>query len=353
MAITIDEYRKNLQNEFFQDCCIRNKKIFVFISEVSLSDAEMEEEKDNGWNPALRPKSVIVYIRNKPIGEQWSSGPLKNWQKTLTGAAEKPLNQSINIESTSASFSTLENRVFITGSGSAYEDKPLSNKPNHGKNSIIKGVITRLKTLDGYLYMCGSDRVLAKRIDRGNWQLLTNKTLQKNTEKLDLNIGFDDFDGFSEQDIYAAGGHGDVWHFDGKNWMQIDFTSKSLIQAVCCGKDNYVYISCKEGLTFRGRDNHWEKIHDGGINLGFHDMVWYEDRVWCSSDYGLWTIHDGKVATADVPDFILACSGNLYVNDDVMLLAGLGGAAFKENGEWQEIVSFPVMQAELALEDTK
>jgi hypothetical protein len=39
------------------------------------------------------------------------------------------------------------------------------------------------------------------------------------------------------------------------------------------------------------------------------------------------------------------------VGDGVLLLAGLYGAVFKENGQWHEIVLFNTMEKLLALEE--
>lgn len=117
------------------------------------------------------------------------------------------------------------------------------------------------------------------------------------------------------------------------------FPSNAWISTVCCGGDGRVYISGYEGLTFVGRENKWKKIHDGGISLGFKNMVWYDDRVWCTNDYGIWTIYKDKLLKAnDLPAEIAVCAGHFAVGDGVLLLAGLGGAAFLENGTWRTLV---------------
>ena len=84
-----------------------------------------------------------------------------------------------------------------------------------------------------------------------------------------------------------------------------------------------------------GRANQWRKIYDGGISLGFKDIVWHEGKAWCTNDNGVWTIEDGKLDRASglAPE-VRVCAGGLSVNDGVMLMAGLGGAAFMEKGLW-------------------
>lgn len=348
MLITLGEYRKKLQNSYFRDCSIRSKDIFIFILEPLLTDEQVEEEEANGYDPSLRPKAVISYIRSEPVGQQWFHTRIHGWESIITGAAQKPLNQSVNAERT-AVFPSMEERVFITGSGPAYQDESLGGP----STNFLRGGLRRLKTINGWLYACGGRRSFGKRLDKGTWQSFSESlpTREKEGEN-GIYSGFDDFDGFNEQDIYAAGGNGDVWHFDGSRWTPIAFPTNEPLQSVCCGADGNVYISGYEGLTFMGRGERWKQIHRGGISLGFRDMVWYEDRVWCTSDYGVWTIHNGKVERAKLPADIGSCAGHLYTGDGVLLLAGLGGAAFKENGQWHSIISFPVMERLLELDQS-
>ncbi|WP_341646004.1 WD40/YVTN/BNR-like repeat-containing protein [Thauera sp. SDU_THAU2] len=345
MIITLNEYKKFLQRRFFRDCAIRDRNIFVFITDMVYTDEEVEQEERDGYNPSLRPKQVASLFRDQAVGTQWGWSGLEGWESTIIGAAQKPLNQSVSVEQF-AVFPTMRNRSYVTGSGPAYEDTPIHSAGSKEPNNWRRGGITRLKNIDGWLYACGGGRSFAKRLDKGAWQSFTQDIPQLPgtfSEKLGAE-GFEDFDAYGENDIYAVGGHGDVWHFDGKNWRQIPFPSNESLRSVCCGGDGNVYISGYEGITFMGRENRWKKIHDGGISLGFRDMVWHDGKVWCTSDYGLWTITDGRVRPADVPPEVSACSGHLAVGDGVLLLAGMGGATFMENGQWEPIISFSAME---------
>jgi hypothetical protein len=189
--------------------------------------------------------------------------------------------------------------------------------------------------------MCGGVRSVAKMIEKNTWLSYTHLI----PPHADRSIGgFQDIDGFTENDLYAVGGQGDVFRFDGILWHHVEFPSNAWISTVCCGGDGNVYISGAEGLTFVGRDNKWKKITDGGLNLGFRDMVWHEDRVWCTNDYGVWTIHNNKLSRPDLPSEIAVCAGHLAVGDEVLLLGGLGGAALLQNGKWENIYLRPEME---------
>ena len=357
MLITLDEYRvffKNIYKFWFRDCVVREEKCFVFVTEPQFTDEQVAEEERLDSNPSLRPKGIVTFWRDLEPGQQWSGDFMSSWETIVLGAATKPLSQSISIE-LGPVFPSMDSRVYVTGSGDAHEDLPLTvlsaSKHEQSKGAVLLGAVTRLKQIDGWLNGCGGGRTLFKRHGEGAWECFTQHIprLPESIGKGSSKEGFKDFDGWNERDIYAVGGHGDVWHFNGADWRQIPFPSNAPLQSVCCGADGKVYISGYEGVTFVGRGDSWKKIHDGSISLGFRDMVWYEDRVWCTSDYGLWTIQDERVRRADVPPEVAACAGHLSVGDGVLLLAGLYGAVFREHGRWHTIVIFSTMDKLLDL----
>lgn len=339
MTMTLDQYKRSFGYKngsySFIDCSVRNKNIFCFIASKTLTDQELKKYRKNGWSLSYRPQLLATFFKEKNYGEQWGwvTIPLKNIEdgycsSMVLGSMDVPKNHAIAIEMTSH---TPVDRVFISGNGPAYEDKPLVGRREGG---FARGAIMKIKPINGYAYVCTGGRGFAKRLENGEWLNLSKELIVEDYD------GFNDFDAFSETDIYAGGGKGDVWHFNGEHWKKVPVPTNQSVKSICCGEDGYVYISCYEGLTFRGRESKWGKIHDGGISLGFRDMVWYEGKVWCTSDYGVWVIDNGVVKSADLPEGISAHSGHLSVKDGVLLMAGLGGAAFLENGKWEVIINF-------------
>jgi len=348
--ITLEEYEEILSGYSITDCAVRSKDIFVFIGTDILTDEEVELYKREGYSLSRRDRVIATFLRQggKDNRERhWYGDDLEVWPTCYIGASNKPKSHSIT-----TSLDDLQQRVFITGGGFSYEDSPIKHVAHGG---ISRSTITRLKTIDDWLYFCGGDRNIGKRIDKGEWISLNNTLPELNTGDTIRDItesGFSDIDGFSETDIYAAGGHGDVWNFNGTEWKPIPFPTNQTLESLCCGGDGNVYISGYEGLTYMGRDDQWKKINDGGINLGWRDMVWYGDSVWCTNDNGVWTIHNGKVKRADLPPEISACAGHLYVNDGVMLLAGASGAAFCEDGKWTLLFNTFTMDKLLEITNT-
>lgn len=75
----------------------------------------------------------------------------------------------------------------------------------------------------------------------------------------------------------------------------------------------------------------------GDMTLSFKDMIWHQDWLWCTSDYGLWTLEAGGLVQAGVPFEIYVCADNLSVGDGAMLMADTHGAAFCDGKERQLI----------------
>ncbi|NHZ95230.1 hypothetical protein [Massilia sp. CCM 8734] len=324
MTMGIDEYIDTFQGFYIIGCAVRNRMIFGFVVDSYYTDVQVEIEEENEYDPAYRPKRMLTHYRDDEPGDQWGVTDYEGWSFIVIGSALLPKSQFLAAE--------LYGKVHAVGSDEDSYDNSLIERKAGNPNG---GGIRKLKQIGGYAYICGGARSVGKRLADGEWLSHTDAFPSHPEIGRD---GFDDIDGFSETDIYAGGGMGDVWRYDGKRWMQVDFPSNSWIQAICCGADGNVYISCYEGLIFAGRENQWTKIHDGGISLGFRDMVWYEDRVWCTNDYGFWTIHNGALTqVTDLPSKILVCAGRLSTGDGVLLAAGLRGAAFLENGKWNSI----------------
>lgn len=329
MLITPDEYKVTFSHYYIVDCAARDRNVFAFALDRWMTDAEVEEEEEKGWDIDLRPKRLVTFFRLRPPDDRCGVTAFDQWGTLKLGAMTSPKSQFILYEQHAQ-------RVYVIGSGSDSFELPLDRKhPTLNDFNIV----SRIKTFNGHAFLSGGVRSFAKRIGPDTYESHRHLISGIPHGHPDfLRDGFDDFDMFAEDDIYAAGGKGDVWHFNGKTWRQIPLPTNAWLQTVCCGGDGNVYISGYEGLTFMGRGDSWKQIHSGGVYLGWRDMVWFEDRAWATSENGLWTIQDGRVEyVADLPSEVRVCAGNLYVADGVMLLAGMGGACFRENGQWHSI----------------
>lgn len=193
--------------------------------------------------------------------------------------------------------------------------------------------------IDGKLYVCGGWRHVSYLNDASEWVSIRHNLPDPPNPRRASRFGFDAIGGFNAADIYAAGGEGDLWRFDGKSWRQCQVPTDMAMESLCCAGDGNVYVGLQSGGLMRGREDEWEVIHEDTMTVSFKDMVWFQDQLWCTSEYGLWTVgKDGKLIDADVPALASACSGNLSTADGILMVAGLNGAAIHDGSKWHRLV---------------
>lgn len=76
------------------------------------------------------------------------------------------------------------------------------------------------------------------------------------------------------------------------------FPTNKLLYTVCCAGDGFVYIADFDGAIWKGRNEQWTQITHGGMTMPFLDMGWFDGRLWCASDYGIWVLEDDKLVLA-------------------------------------------------------
>ncbi|MCE3602998.1 hypothetical protein LXA47_05195 [Massilia sp. P8910] len=337
--ITPDEFKRFLHGYNITDCVVREHDLFYFIAREDytkwpISQWDSENEPPPGEDEVK--KIFLGYDGAAPIGKKIGRVVLTGYTRTMAGASTHPDAKGFAISS--------QGIIYALGGGSKGRETDISSSEDGGPG---RGILTRLRTIDGWLYFCGGHNSVGKRLAKNSW--FSHSEGVPNPPRADgLDNFLNDIDGFSEQDLYTVGNYGQVFHFDGKAWKRVSLPTNIDLETVCCAGDGQVYISGAKGTTYRGRGNKWQLIHKGGGSLPFRDMVWYEDRIWCTSDYGLWQIKDGKLESATLPDGMNAYSGNLSTAAGVLLLAGYGGAAYLANGVWTKIFSATEMNRTVA-----
>lgn len=326
MEISVKEFDKNFKGFQIIDCCIRSKKYFYFSLREDYTQRQDWEDGDKIPEETALDRRIVSFSREKVKSEKgWGNVELSGIKNLVAGVSYQPHEQFVGIDA--------YGHVYVVGSGDNDFETDIASWQ---KNGINRGTIDKSRAIDGVLYVAGGGRSVGYREGKNKWVSLTQ--MLPFEYKRDWNTaGFADLDGFSRNDIYCVGGKGDVWNFDGKQWRQVHFPSNLDLYTVCCAGDGFVYISGYGGNTFRGKGDDWKQIYKGEMALPFNDMGWYEGKVWCTSDYGLWTIEKNDIKPADVGDDVKVASGYLDIADGILLVAGYNGAAYKEDGKWHVI----------------
>ncbi len=323
MKLDKQSFEKYFKGCVITDCVVRARDLMYFVTQQDYARAAS--------------RAGVVVCAGRPGFPPWSRSVIKGMRNLRAGVSYHPKEQFVGVSSAGS--------VYVLGSGEAgleedlqaYLSKKLRDSNSPDSAYLLRGSVVRLRTIGGRLYACGSNRTVIERVGKDVWNY--HVSLPAKTDHLDA-CGFQDIDGFSPEDMYAAGGNGDVWHFDGRQWRQVPFPSEMRLSNVCCAPDGMVYIGAGSGTVFKGRADQWTMLEPGYLARPLQDMVWHRGALWCTNEDGLWTITDGELKFADVAPEVRVCCGHLSVGDGVMLLAGEYGAALHDGQQWERIIDY-------------
>lgn len=156
--------------------------------------------------------------------------------------------------------------------------------------------VMQVREIDGKAYMAGSLRTVFRREGPNKWTCLSGNDLSVRDEgdRQKRDLGFDDIDGFSANDIYACGGEGDLFHYDGKQWHEIDSPTNVDLLSICCAGNGKVYVGGMKGMLLEGRGDEWEVVGKCGSSW-LKSMAWYKDKLYIAADTGPYEYHNGKI----------------------------------------------------------
>jgi hypothetical protein len=155
-----------------------------------------------------------------------------------------------------------------------------------------------------------------------------------------VGVGFESIDGTGPSDIYAVGFKGEIFHFDGSSWTQIESpTTSNLNRVKCvaadgCGGSTVVYACGESGALVRG-SGRWELIH----TPGFTEDLWggvevYEGVVYVAYLGGLMRLERDKlvpVVTGLNPELD---GYRLHANDGVLWSFGHDHLGYFDGNAW-------------------
>jgi hypothetical protein len=209
----------------------------------------------------------------------------------------------------------------------------------------------RLKCINGFTYSVGSSRDIYKRVAVGQWVPFVNgfptaselpdfsKMSTSKMLSITRTYGFNDMDAFSESDMYAVGGHGDVWHFDGKQWRQMGFPSNVQLATVTCAGDGNVYISGEGGSLWVGQKSTWKSLYKGSSGVLWNDVLWFDNKLWLASDYQFRIWNGKELERVMYKGESVSINGNMDAYDGLLAVASLEVVMTFDGKEWRTIVA--------------
>jgi len=315
-----DEWLDPLKNCHIVDIVIiDNEKISIVLRENISEDAE------DVWDHEIPTHGFTIYLDDRDV--KTGSQEFEGFDFPKIGVSRNPIKQVL------LSNSNRKGQVLAGGSGESGMEEVY---PHGGPGDRV--AIKRLVCIDGWAYALSLFRKVFKRTAVGEWTQL-KEGMAFDIKGDSLHAGFADMDGTDDNNLYAVGGRGDVWRYDGKRWHQCDFPANHELSTVTVAPDGQVYISGISGLWV-GKEDTWQLVCKGSLMVSYNDSVWFNGQLWLCSDYHL-HIWDGEklqrpLAKDGSP---ILHSGHMDAHEGILAVAGPSTVHAYDGDEWYTLIA--------------
>jgi hypothetical protein len=273
--------------------------------------------QDRSYPDPLEPKETRIFVY-KPFAEpeaQWGSAGIGTTVDTFVCPSVTPGERWL--------FCSERGDVFVVGDNSADFEAPLDSR-----GGFIFGARS-LKNVGSY-FVGPNRRAILRRNDSD--RVVVELGGAENTK-----AGFRDIDGFSANDVYACGGIGDLWRFDGRIWSQIAMPENAFVDEytsfdrVCCGSNGLVHILANASRRlFVGAGDEWRQIRFDNFEALVGDIGWYGSSLLLVAERECYEYCDGIVIKNRL---MAACPLEFYsriahAEDKLLVVNGAEGAYF-------------------------
>jgi hypothetical protein len=155
-------------------------------------------------------------------------------------------------------------------------------------------VLRGMGVVEGYPYVCGMKRQVYQRKDENSWHAMHAPLPPEGK-----NAGFEAIAGYSGKELYAVGWKGEIWEWDGSNWINRDSPTNLILTGVCCAPNEKVYLCGQYGTLLVGRHDVWEIIDLGDFRENFWDLHWFNDQLYLATMSRLYSYSSAGMAPVD------------------------------------------------------
>jgi len=222
-------------------------------------------------------------------------------------------------------------RAIVSGGGKVISEYIFKGLPSpHGLLTEVRAIAK------GHAYAVGSGRVVYRKEGLDNWSRIDQTCKPKSREKM-ADVGFFSIDGFAEDDIYAVGWNGEIWHYNGEKWQRKDSpTNVTLFKVLCC-EDGNVYACGQLGRIVKGRDDSWEVITQDETEETLRGLAYFKGELYISTTQFIYKI--GKKGFEQVIfDYNAITCAQLYATEDLMLSVGAKDVYLYDGEDWEKII---------------
>ena len=228
--------------------------------------------------------------------------------------------------------------VCIMGRRGLYREVVSGTPPVDTRVSIRDaGYLMDLRYIGTHLYACGGQNQVHKQIGK-QWRRMDQGIFKPIGEEVDRSL--ESIDGFSDDDIYAVGSRGSIFHWDGGGWTQVDSPTNYPLNCVLCASDGKVYAGGSGGILLRGRrDEAWEDLSDPSVTQEtLEDMAEFQGRVYVTATTALLSTDGGTVTKVSVPAKGKKAYYAIDSNEEALWVVGNESVLQYDGKKWRSFV---------------
>ncbi|MDN8039286.1 WD40/YVTN/BNR-like repeat-containing protein [Burkholderia vietnamiensis] len=313
--------------------CAINRDMFYLSSTLD----ELEATEDT-------PVSRMVFYQHQ-TADKWFYHDLPAWRVVSTcypnpapNSVRKiyALSEQGDVESYSRDGSVIEK---IADAGL----EPVS--PNYG-------YVTRIREIDGHLYVCGYGGQVYKR-DSAGWAHVDAQLLQKKvdigsiedpsellaalTKSADETIGLIDINGLDEKSIYVVGNDGYMAFFDGTSWTKLPKATAAHLNCVMPVSADSVWVAGSKGTLLKGNfQTGFSAVARKSLSTDFYSLAWFNDRLFIGAGDGIYELDENGPQRLMVSDkFSLDGVSTVEAKDGVLWVLASRRLARYDGAQWE------------------
>ena len=226
--------------------------------------------------PIDHDRIVILLTADKLVKEEkphvficyWNGDALINDNQTWTtvNAVQNRLTSEILVLGG-------EGEVYTGSFGEIKEETVIDIEPEEGKAGLLRNATPLGK---GFLIVGMGGQVYLRKED---------KTILPFDKGIPDTPDFESAAAFSENDIYAVGWKGAMWHHNGTQWSELPSPTDYILTDVLCAPTGQVYICGQAGTLLVGKDRAWTEIQHDYHNDYFWSLAWFQDTLYVVNNF--------------------------------------------------------------------
>jgi hypothetical protein len=234
-----------------------------------------------------------------------------------------------------AYFALGQDGVVWSAVGGSSHGPVIERIPDAGTGKDKYGYVSQIREIGNELYVCGDQGQVYKRTTAG-WQHIDQGILHKERRK--YGISHNSIDGTSPSDIYAVGDYGKIFHFDGRQWSDVSFSTNLHFQRVKCISSDEVYVCGEKGILVRGNVNGWEVVADLNKEATIWDLEMFNKKLYLAVEDRLMVYNGREIVAVDTKLVPQIDAHRLSARNDFLWSFGENDLAYYDGKKWVRVV---------------